>query len=74
MYGTSQLEYRTVLVPYRTCTRHDIDEVLQGGTQLPLVFLLQPKVQSMEDHKAQLRHRLQMTGILIFSNAEIDIG
>jgi hypothetical protein len=44
-----------------TCGSHGVDEVLQGGAQLPLLLLLQAKVQGVEDDHPQLRHRLQFT-------------
>ena len=37
-----------------TGSGHDVNEVLQGGTELPLLLLLQPVVQGSKHHHAQL--------------------
>jgi hypothetical protein len=48
-----------------TCGSHGVDEMLQGGAQLPLLLLLQAKVQGVEDDHPQLCHSLQHHSFLM---------
>ena len=46
-----------------TCWCHEVDDVLQGGAELPLLILLQSEVQCSEDHHPELGHSLKQNKI-----------
>jgi hypothetical protein len=56
-----------------TCGSHGVDEMLQGGAQLPLLLLLQAIVQGVEDDHPQLCHRLQYHSFLIIKDDHLQL-